>query len=180
VDGLILAQDEAADADSSTVRGRGANPKQAWFDWDKAVASFVRAEESALDTMTVSLETTWSNMQDLLKQVGDGKYAAFKPLITMEFELCSKRCHFLSLVVAKGDCCDADLAASIDKIKGEQESSSAKGKGKGGRSPPCPSFASCVTMSLLRTLVREYYDAETKADMLAVQKKNRTSRTSEA
>lgn len=82
------------------------------------------------------------------------------------------------------------LQLAIEKIKAEAETMSSaqsnaggdarKGKAKGtsmvGKSPPCLSFADVLTLQELVAYVEVFYSCETKADMLMLQKNNRTKK----
>lgn len=79
---------------------------------------------------------------------------------------------------------------AIEKIKAEYETMSSsqsnigveqkKGKGKGtnmlGRSPPCSSFMEMITIFELAASTDKFLSCDSKADMLALQKANRTKK----
>jgi hypothetical protein len=74
--------------------------REAWFDWDKAVGSYIRAESTALQNLEAAVKTAVQNMESVMAQVNAEKYAELKPLTTLEYSLCRKRCDFLKLVVS--------------------------------------------------------------------------------
>lgn len=163
--------------------------KVVWFDWDKAASSFKRAEENAIKTLKETVETTLASMESMMSIVSNEKNKVFKPLMATEFDLCQKRADFLKLVVSCQDNHVEDLKAAIVSLQSPKDNMSSKGSAKGsargksgtiGKSPPCLSFASMVTLKSLADLTEKYMTCENKVEMLQLQKANREARNSVA
>lgn len=105
-------EDSKGDSAEPVDAAAGGKRKSAsWFDWDKAVGSFIRAEENALATLKDTVMLSMANMESIIKQVSSEKYAALKPLLSLEFDLCRKRCDFLGLVLSQKPSAKEDLKA---------------------------------------------------------------------
>lgn len=176
--------------DENSVRGASDKKKKkeakvVWFDWDKAASSFKRAEENAIKTLKETIEKTLASMESMLSIVSNEKNKVFKPLMATEFDLCQKRADFLKLVVSRQDSHVEDLKAAIVSLQSPKDNVSSKGSVKGksgtvGKSPPCLSFASMVTLKSLADLTEKYMTCENKVEMLQLQKANREARNSVA
>ena len=173
---------------SAKTKSSDAEGKPKWFDWDKAVQAFIRGDGQGLEKLRVLVEKTLEEMDALLKQI-DEKYAHLKPLMAKEEHLCKSRAYFLRLILLETDDADEHLKTAIEKVKAEQETmsnlggsggkkGSTKGKQKGlmSKGPPCLTYENVLTVKFLKQKVDNFYESETRADMLSIQKHNRSAR----
>lgn len=101
--------DELEEEDEDTASGMQKKArKAAWFDWDKAVAAFARADQTSMENLTITVQKTYDSMKHCLAELASEKFVHLRPLLTSEAGLCESRAAFLALALSDAE--DAELA----------------------------------------------------------------------
>ena len=101
--------DELEEEDEDIVSGVQKKVKKAaWFDWDKAVAAFARADQASMENLTITVQKTYDSMKHCLMELASEKFAPLRPLLASEAGLCESRAAFLALALSDAE--DAELA----------------------------------------------------------------------
>ena len=154
-----------------------------WFDWDKEVLIFSKAETSAIDTLEKNISTSLAYFRKELTDWEGTLTPQQKLACEKDKQMLEKRIDFLALVLEEDP---YKLSQAIQKYNNEEENASnhggnrAKGRGKGkkgkkgqkgsdadtwGKGPPCASYKSMKTISQLKERVDGYFECENKQEM---------------
>ena len=111
-DGADDPDEPAEEDEDATSSVQKKVKKAAWFDWDKAVAAFARADQTSMENLEITVQKTYDSIKHCLTELASEKFEHLRPLLSSEAGLCESRAAFLALILSDDQDAEPALKAS--------------------------------------------------------------------
>lgn len=157
--------------------------KKSWFDRDTAIAGKVRAENTALCTLKVQLESRVAECREVLGQA-EAKSSQCAEEVKVEKDTLSKRIGFLEAVVAADSSDLKGLISQFPSEPGQSLPGAPPGDVRSATSfaaqmsaaPPCCRFKELKTIATFRDTLDDYWKCQTAVELQELAKQRAEER----